>query len=71
MKIRQILPALQSIPQQKKKMLVWGITIAVGVMLLGWWGKHLKDSLSALQNSNVEKALFLPELKDTLNNGPR
>ena len=64
------LDKLRSLPEGQKKMLAWGVTIAVGLGLLLWWIPNMKNKIEEVGETDVREEFSIPELEEQLNSIP-
>ena len=68
--MNETLAKLRNLPEGKKKYIVWGITIFVGILLLIWWIPRVGEKLQDVGKSDFAEELSLPELKEQLESIP-
>lgn len=64
------LEKLRSLPEGQKKMLVWGVTIVVGLGLMFWWIPNIKNAIQEAKEADLREEFSIPELEEQLNNIP-
>lgn len=67
---KEALHKLQSQSDSKKKIIVWGITILLGIGLLAWWLGNIKDTIEQGQGLDIGEQLRPEELQERLNESP-
>lgn len=67
---KETLHTLQSQPDSKKKIIVWGVTILFGIGLLVWWFGSIKNTIGRNEGPNVGEQLQFNELQERLNDIP-
>ena len=61
---------LQSQPDSKKKIIVWGLTSLLGLGLLAWWLGGIKNTIGRGQGPTIGEQLRIEELQERLNDIP-
>jgi len=70
MKPKEVLHKLQSQPDSKKKIIVWGITILLAIGLLAWWLGNMKNTIGENEGPTVGEQLQFDKLQEGLNDIP-
>ena len=70
MNLKETLHTLQSQPDSKKKMIVWGVTILLGIGLLVWWFGNMKNTIGRNGGPTVGEQLQFDKLQEGLNDIP-
>ncbi|MEK7510316.1 MAG: hypothetical protein AAB567_02010 [Patescibacteria group bacterium] len=55
--MKDLLRRLQEQPESTKKMIVWSLTILLGVVLLSLWILGLRERVHAIQTQNIQEQL--------------
>lgn len=67
---QDVIKRLRSLSEFQKKIIVWGITILLGISLLAWWIPRLSERLQVQQDSSIGEQLQIQELQEQLQNVP-
>ena len=67
---KEALHKLQSQPDPQKKIIVWGVTILLGIGLLAWWFGSIKNTIGRGQGPSIGEQLQFNELQERLNDIP-
>ena len=67
---KEALHKLQSQPDSRKKIIVWGLTLLLGLGLLAWWVGNIKDTMERGQDQTIGEQLQIQELQQRLNDIP-
>ena len=67
---KEALHKLQSQPDSKKKIIVWGVTILFGIGLFVWWFVNMKNTIEGNQSPTIGEQLQFNELQERLNDIP-
>ena len=67
---KEALAKLQSQPDSKKKIIVWGLTLLLGLGLLAWWVGNIKNAIERGQDQAIGEQLQIQELQQRLNDIP-
>ena len=67
---KETLHKAQNQSETTKKVIVWGVTIVLGVILFGWWFLSAKNSLQQNQGPSFQEQLRLESLGQELGNIP-
>ena len=67
---QEVLHKLRSQPDSKKKIIVWGVTILLGIGLLAWWLGSIKNTIGHGQGPSIGEQLQFNELQERLNDIP-
>ena len=62
----KFLERLRGLPDLQKKMIVWGITILIGIGLLAWWIPRISERMQIQQGPSIGEQLRLDELQEQL-----
>ena len=62
----KFLERLRGLPEAQKKMIVWGITIIIGIGLLAWWIPRISERMQIQQGPSIGEQLRLDELQEQL-----
>ena len=57
-----VLKEIQSLPESKKKIILWTIVILLGLALLFFWSKNLEKKFKGLENEIDIPNLEIPNL---------
>ena len=63
MKPREVLKKLQGSSELTRKIILWGVTITIGVALFGWWFLNTKSSIENNQNPSLKEQFQLETLQ--------
>jgi hypothetical protein len=66
MSFNQYITKLQGLPDRIKKILLWGITIGLGIILLAWWVFNVKSTLQQTQNADLREELQIQSLQENI-----
>lgn len=58
-----ILAKIQNLPERKKKIILWGVVIVIGIALFFFWTKNVKKSFTNFDMGEFEEQLNLPEIE--------
>lgn len=53
--IKNYLEKLQSLPEEKKKIILWAIVIVIGLIMAIFWFKMTKERLEKINNEEITK----------------
>jgi hypothetical protein len=67
---KEALQKLQSQPDSKKKIIVWGLTFLLGIGLFAWWFGSIQNTIGRNEGPNIGEQLRLNELQERLNDIP-
>ena len=67
---KEALHKLQSQPDSKKKIIVWGLTSLLGIGLLVWFFGSVKNTIGRGQGPTIGEQLQFKELQERLNDIP-
>ena len=62
----KFLERLRGLPDLQKKMIVWGITILIGIGLLAWWIPRISERMQIQQGPSIGEQLQFEELQKQL-----
>ena len=62
----KFLERLRRLPDLQKKVLVWGITILIGIGLLAWWIPRISERMQIQQGPSIGEQLRIEELQKQL-----
>ncbi|OHA64514.1 MAG: hypothetical protein A2940_01395 [Candidatus Wildermuthbacteria bacterium RIFCSPLOWO2_01_FULL_48_29] len=62
----KFLERLRGLPEAQKKMIVWGITIIIGIGLLAWWIPRISERMQIQQGPSIGEQLQFEELQKQL-----
>ena len=62
----KFLERLRGLPDLQKKMIVWGITILIGIGLLAWWIPRISERMQIQQGPSIGEQLRIEELQKQL-----
>lgn len=65
-----VLKRLQGLPEFQKKVLVWALTIILGIALLAWWIPRTGEQLKIQQSLDVNEQFRLEELREQFERVP-
>jgi len=66
----EFLKKIQSLPEERKKIILWSIVAIIALILFVWWLNNFQTRLQSLQTEGG-KVLKLPSWKDELKNLPK
>lgn len=59
----EILQRLRKLPESQKKIIVWAVTILIGIAMLAWWMPRFGEKISkSIQGPSIQEQLSLPEI---------
>jgi hypothetical protein len=70
MNAKKTLEKIQGQSESTRKIIVWGVTITLGIVLVAWWFWDIKSSVQDNQNSSFREQLQLDSLEEEFNNIP-
>ncbi len=70
MTFKENLHKLQNQSESQKKMIVWSVTILLGIALLAWWIPRMSERMKIRQGSDIREQLQLQELQEQLHDIP-
>lgn len=59
----KFLKKAQSLPEKKRKLILWGIVAVLAIVLLGWWINNFQKRLAAFESNQFLEKLNLPEIE--------
>ena len=62
MKPKEFLQKIQAQPESTRKLIVWVVTIIVGLGLLGWWLPRFGQRLRNIQGLGIPEEFSLPKI---------
>ena len=65
-----LLQKLQNLPEGQKKIIVWGVTILLGIGLLAWWIPRMSERLRIQGGPDIGEQFRFQELQEQLENIP-
>jgi len=68
--MEEYIKKLRGLPEGKKKLILWGGTVLVGILLLVWWIPRVGNQIQDLQESDLREELAIPELEERLQGIP-
>jgi len=69
-KIGDFLKKMQNLPEEKRKIILWSITIIIGLGLFFAWFYSLKTKLKTFPKEKFFQQIGLPEFKEELKEMP-
>lgn len=57
----EFLDKLRKLPESQRKIILWAVTIIVGLALFLWWANYAKKQIGVLQTEDLKEGLRLPE----------
>lgn len=70
MKPREVLKKLQDSSELTRKIILWGVTITIGVALFGWWFLNTKSSIENNESPSLREQFQLEALQKEFENIP-
>jgi len=70
MNIKEGIARLQGLSETARKIILWGITGTLAVVLAGWWLLSVKASIQSDQNPSIKEQLRVESLEERLQNIP-
>ncbi|HEX9721740.1 MAG TPA: hypothetical protein VGA53_00570 [Candidatus Paceibacterota bacterium] len=67
---KQVFQNIQNQPETTRKVILWGVTISLGVLLLAWWFADTKSKFQNRENPSLREQLQLESLEENLQNIP-
>lgn len=61
---------LRGLPEFQRKIIVWGITVLLGISLLVWWIPKMSERLQMQEGPSVSEQFQLQELQEQLQGIP-
>lgn len=61
---------LQGLSEFQKKIIVWGITILLGISLLAWWIPRITERIRIQQGPSISEQFQIQELQEQLQDIP-
>lgn len=68
--MEEYIKKLRGLPEEKKKLILWGGTILIGILLMVWWIPRVGKQIQDLQESDFREELAIPELEKKLQDIP-
>lgn len=65
------LQKLQSLPESKRKLILWTVVILIGISLSIFYVKSIKQNLENLKVEEIKKQLKIPEFQEKLKEMPK
>ncbi|MBI2098616.1 MAG: hypothetical protein HYT49_03105 [Candidatus Wildermuthbacteria bacterium] len=62
----KFLERLRGLSDLQKKMIVWGVTITIGIGLLAWWIPRISERMQIQQGPSIGEQLQFEELQKQL-----
>jgi len=59
----KLLKRVQSLPEKKRKIILWGIVAVLATLLLFWWTNNFQKRLAGFEGSQFLEKLNLPEVE--------
>lgn len=63
MKILHKMIEIQNLPEQTRKIILWSITIALGLGLFAWFAKNVQEKLKSFEFKKTKEELLLPSFQ--------
>lgn len=63
------LSKLQNLPERKRKLIVWVVTIIVGIGVLSWWIPNLQEKLRDMKGQDIQEVFSFPEVPGNKQSG--
>jgi hypothetical protein len=67
MKFSKLLDGIQEMPEWRKKVLIWAVTIFLGIILFGFWGYGIYKKVNSFDADKAAQDLNIPQLEDKIN----
>ena len=68
--MEEYIKKLRGLPEEKKKLILWGSTILIGILLMVWWIPRVGNQIQDLQESDFREEFAIPELEKRLQDIP-
>jgi len=66
-----ILEKLQSLPENKRRIILWSIVIILSLGLFFAWLQILKQKLSQIEKEKIKEGLGIPQIQEKLKEMPK
>lgn len=68
--VSSFLQKIRSLPESRRKIILWTAVVIVGLGLTVWWVKNFQEKLKSFKKEEIKEQLQLPTLEEKLKTLP-